>query len=98
MLYDPSLSAPKNMEKMKQNGIDISESTVRNWSKDYTSPSLPFNQPEYQAPRCDGFNPIKVQIPSSLTKFGWGDAENDLNNNKPWNNQWASGSENDIGW
>lgn len=38
-LYDPSLSAPKNLEIMKQNGIDISEGTVRNWSKDYTTPT-----------------------------------------------------------
>ena len=38
-LYDPSLSAPKNLEIMKQNGIDISEGTVRNRSKDYTTPT-----------------------------------------------------------
>ena len=49
-LYDPSLSAPKNLEIMKQNGIDISEGTVRNWGKDYIEPNMPSDHPEPQAP------------------------------------------------
>lgn len=39
LLYDPNLSAPKNLEIMRQNGIDISEGTVRNWGKDYKTPT-----------------------------------------------------------
>lgn len=36
-LYDPNLSAAKNREIMMQNGIEISEGTIRNWSKNYTT-------------------------------------------------------------
>ena len=45
MLYDPNLSALKNKVNMKLNGLDISESTVRNWRKEYIKPDL-LTQPE----------------------------------------------------
>ena len=90
-LYDPKLSASKNREIMKQNGIDISEGTIRNWSKDYVMPSIPSYQPEPRATINDSFNSgqIRVQIPSSLTKFGYDKIEYDRNNYTAWN-MWAS--------
>ena len=54
-LYDPSLSAAKNREIMMQNGIEISESTIRNWSKDYIAPDM-LTPPEPQAPMNNGYN------------------------------------------
>lgn len=35
LLYDPNLSAARNREIMMQNGIGISEGTVRNWGKNH---------------------------------------------------------------
>ena len=92
-LYDPNLSAQKNLEIMKQKGIDISEGTVRNWSKDYVPPSIPSDYPESQTPVFNGFSyePIKVHVPKSLTQFGWDHSEYDPNNYMSWENRWASG-------
>jgi hypothetical protein len=54
-LYDLNLSAAKNREIMMQNGIDISENTIRNWSKDYVAPDM-LTPIEPQAPINNGYN------------------------------------------
>ena len=56
LLYDPNLSAPKNLEIMRQNGIDISEGTVRNWGKGYIAPNMPSDHPEPSDPALRNWN------------------------------------------
>jgi hypothetical protein len=56
LLYNPNLSAPKNLEIMRQNGIDISEGTVRNWGKGYIAPNMPSDHPEPSDPALRNWN------------------------------------------
>ena len=93
-LYDPNLSAAKNREIMMQNGIEISEGTIRNWSKDYVAPDM-LTPPEPQAPRNNGYNWDTLlnktansypnlerptfHVPESLLNFGHENREYDPN-------------------
>ena len=93
-LYDPNLSAAKNREIMVQNGIEISENTIRNWSKDYVTPN-PITPTEPQAPRNNGYNWDTLlnktansypnlerptfHVPESLLNFGHENREYDPN-------------------
>ena len=88
-LYDPILSASKNKEIMAQHGIDISEGTVRNWSKDYIAPNMPTPM-EPQANMNYGFNWQAPRFPvsESLTRFGQGERDyypNYAEGEKIWN-------------
>lgn len=83
--YDPNLSAAKNREIMMQNGIEISENTIRNWSKDYVAPDM-LTPTEPQAPMNNGYNWDSIlnktansysnlerptfHVPESLLNFG----------------------------
>ena len=93
-LYDPNLSAAKNREIMMQNGIEISENTIRNWSKDYVAPDM-LTQTEPQAPMNNGYNWDSIlnktmnsypncerptfHVPESLLNFGHENREYDPN-------------------
>lgn len=70
MLYDPNLSAAKNRDIMQQNGLELSESTVRNWAKGYVSEDM-IAQP---SPKTDldsllNLGPIEISVPKF--KGGW---------------------------
>ena len=63
-LYDPNLSAAKNREIMQQNGLELSESTVRNWAKGYVTEDM-IAQP---SPKTDldsllNLGPITISVP-----------------------------------
>ena len=74
---------------MAQHGIDISEGTVRNWSKDYIAPNMPTPM-EPQANMNYGFNWQAPRFPvsESLTRFGQGERDyypNYAEGEKIWN-------------
>ena len=93
-LYNPNLSAPKNKEIMKKNGIDISENTIRNWGKDYIAPDM-LTPTEPQEPINNGYNWDTIlnktmnsypnlerptfHVPESLLNFGHEKREYDPN-------------------
>lgn len=64
LYYDPNLSAAKNREIMQQNGLELSESTVRNWAKGYVTDDM-IAQP---SPKTDlesllNLGPITISVP-----------------------------------
>lgn len=93
LLYNPNLSAPKNLEIMRRNGIDISEGTIRNWGKDYIAPNMPLDHPEHGEPVLKNWNNGKPVIgqPSSLTNYSWSNTGYDPNDYMAWKHIWASG-------
>ena len=77
LLYCPDLSAAKNREFMLQNGLELSEGTIRNWSKGYITEDM-IAAPTTSAsegPAID-FEPIKFNVPS-FSGAWWNSRESD---------------------
>ena len=62
LYYDPNLSAAKNREKMLKYGLDVTESTIRNWSKEYITEEMT-TPPKNEGPAFN-FEPIHYNVPS----------------------------------
>ena len=63
-LYDPNLSAAKNREIMQQNGLELSESTVRNWAKGYvTDDMIAQPMPKTDVDSLLNLGPITISVP-----------------------------------
>ena len=62
LYYDPNLSAAKNREKMLKYGLDMTESTIRNWSKEYITEEMT-TPPKTEGPVFN-FDPIHYNVPS----------------------------------
>ena len=78
LLYNPDLSAAKNREIMLQNGLELSEGTIRNWSKGYITEDM-IAAPTTSAsegPAID-FGAIKISVPSFSGAWWnvWGDSQ-----------------------
>jgi hypothetical protein len=62
LYYDPNLSAAKNRENMLKYGLDVTESTIRNWSKEYITEEM-ITPPKNEGPAFN-FEPIHYNVPS----------------------------------
>ena len=63
-LYDPNLSAAKNRDIMQQNGLELSESTVRNWAKGYvTEDMIAQPMPKTDVDSLLNLGPINISVP-----------------------------------
>ena len=62
LYYDPNLSAAKNREYMLKYGLDMTESTIRNWSKEYITEEMT-TPPKNEGPAFN-FEPIHYNVPS----------------------------------
>ena len=78
LLYNPNLSAAKNREIMLQNGLELSEGTIRNWSKGYITEDM-IAAPTWSAGEGPNINlePITFNVPSYSGAWWnvWGDSQ-----------------------
>ncbi len=77
MLYDPTLSLGQNRKKMMAEGLKLSKNTIRKWGKGYVTSDMLSHQPEHSDPLINNWNweLPSAQPTSSLSKFGWNNAE-----------------------